>query len=144
MPSCTRPACLSSCTLCNEMAVQANSRWNICLRLFLLSLWQKLSLCLQYRKQSMPRSSLISSAFASFSLPPILLLKPLQFLPIILNIPGCLVFGGLPCICSSRSWTASSTHHYSSLIESSQCPSSAFVSLSLSLFSLMISSTSSF
>jgi hypothetical protein len=109
-PSCTHPVCLSLCPLCDEMAVQANSHWNICLRLFLLSLWQKLSLCLQYKTQSMSRSSLISSAFANFSLPPILLLKPLQFSPIILNIPDCLVFGAMPSICSSPSWTRAAVH----------------------------------
>ncbi len=67
--SCTCPVCLSLCTLCSEMAVHAISRWDICVRLFLLTLWQKLIQCLQYVRQSMSRSYLMSSAFAIFLLP---------------------------------------------------------------------------
>ncbi len=89
LPSCTCPACLFSWTLCTEKAVHANSRWNICLRSFLSSLWRKLSWRLQYTRQLMSRSSLMSNAFAIFYLPPILFLNPLQFLPMIQNIPGC-------------------------------------------------------
>ncbi len=95
-PSCTLPACLSSWMLCAATAVHANSHWNICLRSFLLYLCRKFILCSQYRRQSMSSSSLMSSALAILLFPPILLLKPLQFLPIIQNIPGCLVFGARP------------------------------------------------
>jgi hypothetical protein len=72
----------------------------------------------KYMRESMSRSFLMSNAFAIFSLPPIPLLNPLQFLPMIQNIPGCLVLGVLPCICSRSSCTASSTRRCLSLVDS--------------------------
>ncbi len=91
------------------MAIHANSRWNICFRSFLLSLCLKLMQCLQYMRQSMSRFSLMSSAFGIFAFLPILLLKPLQFSPIIQNIPCCYMLGVIPCTCNSPSSTALST-----------------------------------
>jgi hypothetical protein len=60
-PSCTLPVLLALCTLWALTAVHASSRWNICFRLFLLSLCWKLRRCLQYIRQLILRSSLMSN-----------------------------------------------------------------------------------
>ena len=91
----------------------------------------------------MSSSSLMSSALAIFWFPPILLLNPLQFSPMSRNIPGCFVFGAVPCTWSSPSSTASIT-----LLCSFSAASSSFLPLlsscrPSSVISLIICSKSS-
>ena len=95
--------------LCPATAWHAISCWNICLKLFLLSLCFKLSLCLQYRSPSAFNSSLRSIALSNFHFPVIQLLKPLGFSHSSRNISSCFVFGGRSCGCSSPSVIASCT-----------------------------------
>ena len=113
-PSCTRPATFPLCILCADTAVHARSRWNICFRSFLFSLCFKFKRCSQYKRQSTSSSSLISSAFAIFLFPAILLFNPLQFSPISRKIPCCFVFGATLWTCSSSSFTVLITHLCSS------------------------------
>ena len=85
----------------------------------------------------MSRSSLISIDFASLWFPPILLLKPLQFSPLIQNIPCCFVFGAVLWIYNNPASTASMTLLFLLLfafaaflsMSSSMVPSFAFISL---------------
>jgi hypothetical protein len=98
---------------------------------------------LQYIKQLMSKSSMISNAFAIFLLPLILLFSLLQFSPIIQNIPCCFVLGADPCIWRRPSLTALRTCLCSSFAASLALPLSPSTSVLLpSLMSLIISSES--
>ena len=94
-------------------------------------------------RQLISRSSFISNIFQIFSLPPILLFSPLQFLPMIQNIPSCLVLGAILCICSRPSFTASITLSCSSLAAVPSLPLSVSLKFLPSLILLIISSSSS-
>ncbi len=85
----------------------------------------------------------MSRAFAIFISPPILLIKPSQFSPIILNISGCFVLGLVPSTCNSPSLTASAIHLWSSLSDSVLQLSLQSLKCSSPLISLMMSSMSS-
>jgi hypothetical protein len=123
--------------------MHARLRWNICLRSFLFSLCLKLIQCSQYMRQLMSRFSLMSNAFAIFPLLPILLLSPLQFSPMILNIFCCFVLGAVPCTWSRPSLTALRTCLCLSFAAfSALLFSSLVLSLSPSLIPLIISSKS--
>ena len=105
-----------------------------------MSLCLKFSQCLHIIRQSTSRSSLMSMIFPILPLPPILLLSPLKFLPMILNIPSCLVLGAVPCVCSRPSFIASMTFLCLSVAVLDALLAS---NSTLSLISLMMSSSCS-
>ncbi len=138
-PSCTRSACYPSCVLWAATVVHAISHWNICLKSVLFDLCCKLRRCLQFIKQSIPKSSLISNVLAILLFPVIMLLNPFEFLRMRGIIPSCLLFGTILCTCKIPLSTISITLLCSSdLVASLSCPRPLSVSISFFNYSMMV------